>query len=702
MKESKTTQYNTPNSIIKVSLWLIFFLCIYTIVLAGSFSLGAYLVYLAFTLIAEHFNLLTLLISFGLLGLSVILLLFTIRHFKKHNKIENDQNIKIQPDKHPKLFAIINKISDSLKIRPPHTIYLIPDSNAGVFFKEQSIFPFTSNPKELMIGGALINSLNEKELEAVIAHELAHFSQKEMMLGKMVTSANQYIFHIVHDQNNFIDKAIKKHIDKVFFGSLIVILKFLMNQERKIFNNIYNSLNKEYNILARDLEFKADNIATRITDTDTMISALRRIEFGHLAYNLSRTGIDELTEAYCKVSNIYEYQSEMTSLLIDKNNLSFDNLKLPIITNDYFENRGSRIIFEDPMSTHPMLSEREMNILDVNSKNKSDKKASLNPAWMLFSNELELQKLLTEIYYASQYPDIHDLRAINSQEFHQWINKDKDMNDKLNSFHGFFSDRKLEKIDIWGSLAYVDDFDLKFDQIFNADNQKEFKRYRQNLKDLKKLYWIKNSYKSICNFKFDNVVFHSNQADEIIGILEEEIHDGHKKMKKLEEQAFLYSFKQSMQFGMEDQLIEKYLTYYALDKESDRYISIQNRLESALEMMAYNDEMDDSERMEINQEIVEINTIFRMALNNSKDVAINTDFVAKRMAEKNYSKFINEGLNETDISITFKAKDTEQLIENINNTSLKVQELNELAFQDLITYLNDLNIKEKVKEIENK
>ena len=66
----------------------------------------------------------------------------------------------------------------------PHRVFLTPDVNAAVFYRESLLSLLLPTSKNLVIGLGLVNQLNLSEFKAVLAHEFGHFSQNSMKLGR--------------------------------------------------------------------------------------------------------------------------------------------------------------------------------------------------------------------------------------------------------------------------------------------------------------------------------------------------------------------------------------------------------------------------------------------------------------------------------------------------------------------------------------
>ncbi len=123
-------------------------------------------------------------------------------------KEQNDPTLlEVREEDEPALFAFVRRIADDTGAPRPHRVFLSARVNAAVFYDlsfRNLLFP---SKKNLEIGLGLVNALSLDEIKAVIAHELGHFAQRTMAIGRWVYTAQQIAGHIV-PARGWLDKVL--------------------------------------------------------------------------------------------------------------------------------------------------------------------------------------------------------------------------------------------------------------------------------------------------------------------------------------------------------------------------------------------------------------------------------------------------------------------------------------------------------------
>jgi len=90
---------------------------------------------------------------------------------------------RLEPSEHPRLFAEIAAIAQSLAEAPPEEIYLTGDLNA--FAAEWRDGPGGNKRRTLALGLPLMHVLTIAQFSAVVAHEFAHYYSGDTRLGPL-------------------------------------------------------------------------------------------------------------------------------------------------------------------------------------------------------------------------------------------------------------------------------------------------------------------------------------------------------------------------------------------------------------------------------------------------------------------------------------------------------------------------------------
>ncbi len=107
------------------------------------------------------------------LGIPMLVLVWGLLRALKVTTVE-PTGIPLTPSMAPKLFAIIDELSQTLKVPPLEKVLATEDYNAAVVQRPR--LGFFGSRNTLIIGFPLMQSLSVEDLKAVLAHEFGHLS----------------------------------------------------------------------------------------------------------------------------------------------------------------------------------------------------------------------------------------------------------------------------------------------------------------------------------------------------------------------------------------------------------------------------------------------------------------------------------------------------------------------------------------------
>lgn len=213
---------------------------------------------------------------FGLLiALFIWIILSTISYYKGHSIIMSINNaVEISHHIHPQLFNIVEemKIASSLPYMPK--VYII-DNDAP------NAFAAGTKPDNscIAVTAGLLSLLNRDELQAVVAHEMAHIKNRDvmyltfagMMLGAISIMSDLYLRGMIYGGNR------RTKVDRSSGGNAQV--KIIMTIITMLFAILAPLLAKLfYFSLSRQREYLADAMAVRFTRfPEGLASALEKI-----------------------------------------------------------------------------------------------------------------------------------------------------------------------------------------------------------------------------------------------------------------------------------------------------------------------------------------------------------------------------------------------------------------------------------------
>lgn len=171
-------------------------------------------------------------------------------------------------------FSLLTKLQSlskraRLKVCPQLAIFESHNPNA-----------FATGPSKrhslIALSSSLLENLSEKELDAVIAHELGHIANGDMVTMTLLQGlVNTFTLFISRVLTSLVLRTISSNKNRQGAGSNIFVYFII----RSIFDTIFMFfgalLMAAY---SRSREFKADSFSSKITSNTDMIAALKRLE----------------------------------------------------------------------------------------------------------------------------------------------------------------------------------------------------------------------------------------------------------------------------------------------------------------------------------------------------------------------------------------------------------------------------------------
>jgi len=419
------------------SIFLFFLL--YTSLVAGLF----YLVYWAITYDVGEINKLTILMKVGAIAGSVMLLIFTLKFLFKLKNVKPENRIKISKEEYPQLYGFIENICKTANAPKPKNIFIDPDVNAYVSYTNVWLSLFFPTRKELTIGLGLVSTLNVSEFKAVIAHEFGHFSQKSMKIGSYIHSANTIIHDMIYNRDkwdDFLEQWRNSDIRLSFAAWIITPLIWIIRNVLKLF---YLLLNRMNSLLSLEMEFNADKVAVKVAGSESIVSALWKLEHGFTNWNTIVNSAYHASKNNIYSANLYNHNDTA----LTRSGLDHKKLQLPLDefgSKKYFStNENSKVSM---YATHPPSSLREKNAKSPFIKSDTDERS----AWVLFDNKEKIQEQLTLLVY-NQYLSKKPDAFVTSEEFDSFL-ETENMDSQFDSlYEGTFLNRFI-RIPSWSDL----------------------------------------------------------------------------------------------------------------------------------------------------------------------------------------------------------------------------------------------------------
>jgi Zn-dependent protease with chaperone function len=109
-----------------------------------------------------------------------------------HVRARHIVGIAVTPAEQPALWARIRQLAAQVGTRAPRRLYLVPDVNAAVW-ENTRLLGLVPGRRQMMVGVPLLMALTPAQLDAVLAHELGHYGNRDTRLGGLVGRTRQSV-----------------------------------------------------------------------------------------------------------------------------------------------------------------------------------------------------------------------------------------------------------------------------------------------------------------------------------------------------------------------------------------------------------------------------------------------------------------------------------------------------------------------------
>jgi Zn-dependent protease with chaperone function len=545
---------------------IIFFFIVYILLFLLSIALIAGCVYGGFLIIITIPRMITILIGAGLIGLGIMVFVFLVKFMFAVSKFDNSGSIEITEKDQPKLFAFIRQLTKDTHTPFPKKIYLSPEVNACVFYNSSFWSMFFPVRKNLQIGLGLVNILSVSEFKAVMAHEFGHFSQRSMKLGSFVYNVNKVIFNMLFDNNsyqNMLQGFANVHGTFAFFA---MVTARIAEGIQWVLRKVYGVINKSYMRLSREMEFHADAVAASVSGSESLVTALRKLEIGNSGYNITLQKCNELLKEKKISENVYQNQRIIVKQIANEYKLDIKN-EMPVITRSFIDNNNfSRINYKDQWASHPSTDDRQHHLdnLDVKAEIIDD------TSWVLFDNSTQIQADMTRKIY--ERVKEKQTTTINEKEFEDQYSADIQRYVLPDAYNGYFSGRQISILEKDQLETNGEASSKTFSELFSPENATRFKKIQALETDIEILKAIANRNITTKTFDLDGKKHSWKQAAELAEKLEGEKTADRDKLNETDKTAIHFFLANAKKIGREDELKNMYQEYFSQRKEADEYL----------------------------------------------------------------------------------------------------------------------------------
>lgn len=176
-------------------------------------------------------------------------------------KDEVPPGISVSERQQPELWARVRTLAAQAGTREPDEIRMIPVVNAAVS-EDPRLLGLLPGHRRMLVGVPLVIGLTEPQLDAVLVHELGHYSNRDTRLAGITVRGRQSLITVVEHA-----KANGRAITTLFFA---------------LYANLYMRVSES---VSRRQELAADLAAARIAGRDHTADALRQVRALEVAYS---------------------------------------------------------------------------------------------------------------------------------------------------------------------------------------------------------------------------------------------------------------------------------------------------------------------------------------------------------------------------------------------------------------------------------
>jgi len=564
----------------KAILAIVFFVISYLILLSLSVAFAILCGVLGVGLIMVKVHWITLILGVGLMGLGLLVVIFLIKFVFKRHRIDRSNLIELREADAPLLYQDIREIVTKVKTNFPKKIYISHEVNACVFYDSTFLSLIFPVKKNLQIGMALVNTVSRAELNAILAHEFGHFSQRSMKVGSYVYTVNQIIFNMLYDNEGY-GKVIQKLASISNYIAIFVTLGIkIIEGIQWVLRKLYNVVNIQHLGLSREMEFHADAIAVTVAGSQPFVSSLMRLDLANNAFDRTLTYYEQKISANIKPKNIYPQHRHIMDTLAQDNGVDFVN-GMPHVTKEYLNHYNkSKLVIKNQWASHPSTEDRVEAITAGNFPQGDDNGQS---ALMLFGKIEELQISVTELLFANvEYKD-----QVTFDEMQSFV---ADYQESFNAgsfdkvFNGYYNSHNPSKFDLEQST--LTETILTFDELFGADKVDMIYSAVCLETDILTLKQIQDGNTEIKTFEYDGVKYEKTDIYELLPKLEKELLDLRAALAVNDESIYHYFKKEAAKNSSED-FTAKYQTFLEFDKTYDEALAMYNKVADETSFIQY-------------------------------------------------------------------------------------------------------------------
>ncbi len=571
MKVQVSTKYK--KKAIKAIFAVLLFIIVYFILLIFTIAISLSSLIFGMIVIFIKPMIFRIILGIVLLIFGTIMKSYLIKFFIKQYKKDLNHLTEITKNEEPKLFNFIEEITKKMHTKFPYKIYLSSEVNAAVFYNLKFWNMFIQVKKNLQIGLGLVNTLTEQEFMAILAHELAHFSQRSTKIGNYVYIVNQMIYNMLYGDEE-IELIFKNYRNKniliflIFFSIPFKIIQGI----QWILRKLYNFVNISYMDLLREMEFYADEIAAHTAGIKAFKESLLRFDLADYSLNVVTEFYKAKIDDNVISRNIFKEQIFVMSFLANENKIPFNN-NLPLVTlSDIKRYNKSKLVIKDQWASHPSIEDRITALENLNTQHIEYKN---NLAILLFSNKDQIQEIITKKVF-DEYNFKEPPIKLEIENFIKEYTKLYNNNNFPKEYNGYY-DHKNPIIPNFDEINLMNDIE-NLDLLFGKEKIEMIYDFIALENDINTLIKISQKEYQIKTFEYDGKKFNSNKANILIKKLQNEFIIARNNIQKHDAMIYTFFQNKALKKGSLMILKDKYINLEKQDIEFDKRMELYNNI----------------------------------------------------------------------------------------------------------------------------
>lgn len=540
---------------------LLLFFIVYILLILAAFVLAAFCVYGGIMIMMALTSTIGILVGAGVIATGLLVFFFLVKFLFAVSRVDRSGIIEISATDQPRLFEFTRQLANDIGTPFPKRIYLSADVNACVFYDSGFWSMFLPVKKNLQIGVGLVNAINVSELKAVIAHEFGHFSQRSMKLGSFVYNVNKVIHNMLFENSGYSDTLNAFASASGIFTFFAHITVGIVNGIQSILKDLYGLVNKGYMSLSREMEFHADAVAASVSGSQSLVTALRKIDLAETSYQEVLRFCNEWVQDSKKATSLFDNQQTVLQVIARKNNLELQDSH-SVITSRFFSERiPNRINFKDQWASHPLQTDREAQLDKLGIQAEEYKE----PAYTLFDNWDQVKATLTDkVYEKVTFKETPIL--VQPSDFAKKYEEESLKFTLPAEYNGYFDNRLISPFEE-GELNPLQK-DIEFGDLLSPQRVTLFQQIQVITHDLLILKAIQDNSVTTKTFDFDGKKYKASEAVEVTKLLEEDKSRLEKQLKEADRELIGFFLglaeQKSREEGMD--LRSQYASYFTWRK----------------------------------------------------------------------------------------------------------------------------------------